>query len=169
MEKSSAQMISLLGLLAVAGYQNRDRLGELLGHVTGRSSSDNSAASVGSPRPAPATSEPSGGGLGGFLGGLFGSAPTAADANKGLRDIVDVFTGRGHGDTAQSWVQSGPNREIGSAQLQEALGSDTLDALEKQTGLQREDILSRLSAVLPTAVDKMTPDGRLPDHTWKPG
>ena len=167
MEKSSAQMISLLGLLAVAGYQNRDRLGELLGHLTGRGDAT-SPASGGSQA---ATSQGSGG-LGGLLGGLFGSAeptPSPAEANKGLRDIVDVFTGRGHGEAAQSWVQSGANREIGTGQLEDALGSDTLDALSQRTGLRREEILSRLSSVLPTAVDKMTPEGRLPDHQWKNG
>jgi uncharacterized protein YidB (DUF937 family) len=37
-----------------------------------------------------------------------------------------------------------------------------IDMLVKQTGLSREELLSRLSKVLPEAVDKLTPDGRLP-------
>jgi uncharacterized protein YidB (DUF937 family) len=32
----------------------------------------------------------------------------------------------------------------------------------KQTGLSRDELLKRLSQVLPEAVDKMTPEGRLP-------
>ena len=59
-----------------------------------------------------------------------------------------------------------PTARSPSGSLEQALGADTVDALAKQTGLSREEILSRLSAVLPNAVDKMTPNGRLPDHKW---
>jgi uncharacterized protein YidB (DUF937 family) len=37
-----------------------------------------------------------------------------------------------------------------------------LEALTKQTGLSREEILLRLTRELPSAVDKYTPEGRLP-------
>jgi uncharacterized protein YidB (DUF937 family) len=37
-----------------------------------------------------------------------------------------------------------------------------LQALEQQTGLSQQEILARLSRELPTAVDKYTPEGRLP-------
>jgi uncharacterized protein YidB (DUF937 family) len=40
-----------------------------------------------------------------------------------------------------------------------------LDTLSKQTGLSREDLLSRLCRELPDAVDKYTPQGRLPTET----
>jgi len=46
--------------------------------------------------------------------------------------------------------------------MEQALGPDLIDGLVKQTGLSREDLLARLSKVLPEAVDKMTPEGRLP-------
>jgi len=42
------------------------------------------------------------------------------------------------------------------------LGPDLVDSLVKQTGLSRADLLSRLASVLPPVVDKMTPDGRIP-------
>ena len=48
------------------------------------------------------------------------------------------------------------------AQTEKAIGPDLIDQLAKQTGLTREDLLARLSQVLPEAVDKMTPEGRLP-------
>jgi uncharacterized protein YidB (DUF937 family) len=37
-----------------------------------------------------------------------------------------------------------------------------LNTLTQQTGLSREELLSRLTRELPAAVDKFTPDGRLP-------
>ena len=61
---ASSRMLALLGLLAAAGYQNRDRLGEMLGKVTGSSNSQDGLDSR----------QSSAGGIGGLLGGLFGAS-----------------------------------------------------------------------------------------------
>jgi uncharacterized protein YidB (DUF937 family) len=150
---ASNRMLALLGLLAVAGYQNRDRLGDMLGRVTG--------GGVGNPPGGPSNRGASGG-LGDLLGGLLGGSAAGRDVSGGLSDLRETMAGRGHRDAADSWVQSGPNRELDTSQLEDALGPDTMEALCRQTGLSREELLSRLQKVLPTAVDKMTPEGRLP-------
>jgi len=155
---ASRNMTALLAMLAMAGWQNRDKLGELLGMATGQRSSGPPAGAnpgVGSPSAAA-------GGLGGLLGGLFGGGSGGQSVSGGLGDLLNSLTGSGQGDVANSWVQTGPNKEIGEPQLGEALGNDTLDQLAKQTGLSRDELLSRLKTVLPTAVDKLTPQGRLP-------
>jgi uncharacterized protein YidB (DUF937 family) len=64
-----------------------------------------------------------------------------------------------------SWWKTSP---IAPHQLEQAIGPEALAALTQQTGLSREEILSRLSTTLPEAVDKFTPDGRLPDATDLP-
>jgi uncharacterized protein YidB (DUF937 family) len=168
---ASNQMIALLGLLAVAGYQNRDKLGELLGKVTG------GGAGVAPPPPpgtpgAPPQAAPNitgaNAGLGGLLGGLGGLLGGSGQASTGggiggvLGELMNSFSGNGHGETVRSWVETGPNRPVTGSQLESALGADTIDSLTKQTGLSRDELLARLQAVLPAAVDKMTPDGRLP-------
>ena len=68
----------------------------------------------------------------------------------------------GIGDVANSWVKTGPNKELETSQLAEALGSDTIEQLTRETGLSQAELLSRLKSVLPSAVDKLTPEGRLP-------
>ena len=154
---ASNQMLALLGLLAVAGYQNRDKLGELFGRVTGTPNA--------SPGGAGQSSRPEDSGLGGLLGnlgGLFGGASTGAGVSGGLGELLDQFTRRGQGAAAKSWVETGPNQTVTAAQLEEALGADTIANLTNKTGLTREELLSRLQAVLPSAVDKLTPEGRLP-------
>jgi uncharacterized protein YidB (DUF937 family) len=60
-------------------------------------------------------------------------------------------------------VRSGPNQPVEPHQLERAIGPDVLETLTQQTGLSREELLSRLSRELPDAVDKYTPEGRLPD------
>ena len=73
------------------------------------------------------------------------------------------FNQSGHGDTVGSWVGKGQNRPLDPQSLQAALGDDTLDELSARLGLSKADILARLSASLPTAVDAFTPEGRLPN------
>ena len=160
---ASRNMTALLALLAVAGWQNRDRLGELLGMATGQNpappSSGTNPSSVTSPGTGAAGA--GAGGLGGLLGGLLGGANTQG-LSGGLGELLNSFTQSGQGEVANSWVQSGPNKAIDEPQLANALGSDTLDQLAKETGLSRDELLSRLKSVLPTAVDNLTPQGRLP-------
>ena len=75
---------------------------------------------------------------------------------------MDRFKQTGHGDTADSWVGTGPNKQLAPTQLEQAIGPEVLETLTKQTGLSRDELLTRLSRELPNAVDKYTPQGRLP-------
>ena len=165
----SPSLIALLGLLAVAGYQNRDKISAWLAGM--RSGAGSGGGS--DPRSVPGADARSagtnaGGGfldnLGDSLGGLFGGGAAGSQGGIGgaLSDLVDSFTGKGRGDVAQSWIESGPNRQTSPMEIEEALGSDTIDELTAKTGLSRAELLDRLSSVLPAAVDGLTPDGRLP-------
>lgn len=151
MSRGFPSMTALLGLLAVAGYQNRDKLAEMLGGLQQKAG-------------APAQGgQPGGqGGLLGNLGDLLGGSSVGNLLNGGLRDLVDNFKQKGQGDVADSWVGHGPNKQIAPPQLEQAIGSDVLATLSQQTGLSREELLARLSKNLPDAVDKYTPEGRLP-------
>jgi uncharacterized protein YidB (DUF937 family) len=146
-------MTALLGLLAVAGYQNRDKIAEMLG-------------GLGRGTPGAAGQSGAGqGGLGGLLGQLsssLGGASAGGILSGGLGELVDRFKQSGHGETAESWVKTGPNKQLAPTELEQAIGPEVLDTLSKQTGLKREELLARLSRELPDAVDKYTPQGRLP-------
>jgi uncharacterized protein YidB (DUF937 family) len=145
MSRGMPSMTALLGLLAIAGYQNRDKLAELLKGAGGGSTG----------------SQPSGGSLGN-LGGLLGGAGVGGLLSGGIGELLERFNQNGQGETAQSWINSGPNKDISPPQLKQAIGADVLEQLEQQTGLSQEELLARLSRELPTAVDKYTPEGRLP-------
>ncbi|MGU3467144.1 YidB family protein [Methylobacterium sp. C33D] len=151
-------MTALLGLLALAGYQNRDKLADLLGGA-------GQTAPAGPGGPAGGSSGGSGAGLGGLLGGLLGDRRGEAPGgflHSGLGEMLDRFQQAGHGAAAQSWVNPGPNQEIAPHHLEQAIGPDVLAALTQRTGLSRDELLSRLSRELPRAVDRYTPDGRIP-------
>ena len=148
MARGMPSLAALLGLVAIAGYQNRDKIGEF---VKGLGASDPNSR------------------LGGLiegarksLGGTAGTGAASTDVSGGLGELIDRFRQSGHAETADSWVKSGPNSAIDADGVERALGPDLIDGLMRQTGLSRSDLLSRLSSVLPDVVDKMTPDGRLP-------
>jgi uncharacterized protein YidB (DUF937 family) len=100
--------------------------------------------------------------LRGGLGGLLGGAAAGSVLSGGLDNLIRDLQSSGHGDVANSWVQPGPNRQIAPNDLEHALGGDTLDALSRQTGMDRDDLLDGLSQHLPEVVDQLTPQGRLP-------
>ena len=161
MSKGYPSMTALLGLLAVAGYQNRDKLAELLG--------GHGADATPAPVPRiPNTTSSGGTGVSGGLGNLgtllggVGTAGVGGLIASGLSELVDHFTKGGHGETATSWVNQGPNRDIAEADLEHAIGPETLDHLTQQTGLSRAALLSRLSSELPSAIDRYAIDGRRP-------
>jgi uncharacterized protein YidB (DUF937 family) len=165
-------MKALLGVLAVAGYQNRDKIGELLRGLQQPDNQQPDGQQTGDQQTG--TGQHGGldgllggltgggsGGLGG-LGGLLGGAASGGSLAGGLSDLLKTFQQNGHGGKAESWVRPGANEDIDEHQLSQALGPEVLDDLSARLGLSPQDILSRLSRDLPRAVDDMTPDGQLP-------
>jgi uncharacterized protein YidB (DUF937 family) len=147
MSRGYPSLTALLGLLAIAGYQNRDKLAELL---------------RGADKKLGAATQ---GGIGDFLDRLrssLGGATPGGILSGGLGELVDRFKQSGQGDKAESWVGTGPNKPVTPTQVEQAIGPEILESLSKQTGLSRNELLARLSRELPDAVDKYTPQGRLP-------
>ena len=154
MSRGMPSMIALLGLLAGAGYQNRDKIAEVLG---GRKQEPGGG-------PGQNNQQDGGGGVLGNLGSLLGGASAGSVLSGGLGQLVERFRQNGQGQAADSWVGRGPNQPLAADQLEQAIGPDVLNTLSQQTGLSREELLSRLTRELPTAVDKFTPEGRLPSE-----
>jgi len=66
------------------------------------------------------------------------------------------------GGVVHSWISTGPNQGITAEQLHQVLGSATVQQLAAKFGINSQDLLQKLSQVLPQAVDKMTPAGVVP-------
>jgi len=157
-------LTALLGVLAVAGYQNRDKIQEILRKLV-----DNGQETAGQPAGSSEGSADSG--FGGLLGGLFKpggvgdllkGGSVGSVVNDGLGGLLDQFSRNGKGEVAGSWVNQGPNQPIDQPELVQALGPELLAELQRKTGLDRDEIISRLSKSLPEAVDGLTPDGTVP-------
>jgi uncharacterized protein YidB (DUF937 family) len=151
MSRGYPSMTALLALLAMAGYQNRDKIAEWMKTAQSKINA-----------PASGSGAAADGGPPGKFGGLLAGTSIGDMLSGGLRDLVNGFKQAGHGEVADSWVGRGPNKQIAPPQLEQAIGPEVLKTLSEQTGLSREELLARLSKNLPDAVDKYTPEGRIP-------
>jgi uncharacterized protein YidB (DUF937 family) len=80
----------------------------------------------------------------------------------GLTGLVQQFSGKGLGDIVNSWVSTGQNLPITAQQVQQGLGANTINQLATKTGIAPEEITSQLTQILPKLVDKLTPNGQVP-------
>ena len=142
---------------SVTANQQGGGIGDILGGLLGGKPASVPATNVGA-NPNASLKDLLPGGLGELLGGA--AAGTAISG--GIGALIKEFQQGGLGQAAQSWIGTGPNQRIASNDLERALGSDTLNALSKQTGVAREDLLAGLSQHLPDLIDRLTPNGRLP-------
>ena len=152
MSRGMPSMVALLGLLAVAGYQNRAKMAEMLGGLKQKPGD----------RTDEANQQTGQGGLLGKLGGILSGATAGNVLSGGLGGLIERFKQNGQGPAADSWVRTGPNQQLEPNQLEQAIGPDVLNTLSQETGLSRDELLTRLTRDLPAAVDKFTPEGRLP-------
>ena len=81
----------------------------------------------------------------------------------GLQNLIGQFTSKGLGDVVGSWVSTGKNMPVSGDQLQNVLGKDTISNLASKLGMDNVALTSQLSNLLPDVVDKLTPDGKVPD------
>src|SRR6476469_409321 len=109
MSRGMPSMTALLGMLALAGYQNRDKLAEMFNNAAGSLSKPDGGGQPGAQGDllSSVRSMLGGAGIGGLLGG-------------GLNELLEQFTKNGQGETAESWVGNGP---LGfTTQVQHLLG-----------------------------------------------
>ena len=101
--------------------------------------------------------------LGGAIGGEMATVVNSfIQQHGGVQGIVTQFEKQGLGPTVQSWIGNGPNQSISPDQVHQVFGSGMIAQLAAKAGMNPQDLAQKLSQVLPTAIDKMTPEGRIP-------
>jgi uncharacterized protein YidB (DUF937 family) len=155
--------LALMGVLAYRTLKGKGRLADMLGRKPadgGMPGANPYGGNAGAPDPRSA----GGGGLGGLLGGLLGGGAAGGALSGGLNDLLRQFQQNGQGDKAESWINRGPNKPVSPPELEQALGEERIAWLMQETGLPREQLLAGLSRELPQAVDRLTPEGRIPSE-----
>ncbi|HOJ03822.1 MAG TPA: YidB family protein [Bacteroidota bacterium] len=94
------------------------------------------------------------------IGGLLGD-----QASGGLSGLVENFTKGGLGDVVGSWVGTGENKPVSAGQIQSVLGNEHIQGIAAKLGLSTEDVSAGIASLLPQVIDKLTPDGKVPEQS----
>jgi uncharacterized protein YidB (DUF937 family) len=103
---------------------------------------------------------------GGILGGLLGGGGSSAGGGilGGLGGLLGGLRGHGMEDKVNSWVQPGPNQSVSADELSRAFDPKDIDAAAREAGTDRGGLMQEVSRLLPEFVDKLTPQGRVPER-----
>ena len=109
--------------------------------------------------------------LGSALGDTAGESPLlkgvlemlSQSESGGLASLVQAFKEKGLGEIVSSWISIGENLPISAEQMRQGISRQQLQELAAKTGLSLESVGTQLAALLPVVVDKLTPNGVIPE------
>ncbi len=81
----------------------------------------------------------------------------------GLNGLISQFKTKGLGDVISSWVGTDKNLPVSSDQIKSVLGNDTVKEMASKLGMDSNALTGQLSNLLPQVVDKLTPEGKVPE------
>lgn len=81
----------------------------------------------------------------------------------GIAGLQKMFQQGGLGAIFSSWVSTGQNLPISAEQLQSVLHSGALQQVAQQAGFNPDQLAGVMSNLLPHLVDKLSPNGTLPE------
>jgi len=81
----------------------------------------------------------------------------------GLGGLVETFKSKGLNEIMSSWVSTGQNLPISGNQIQDVLGSGLIQQFAKKLGSSGEEVSGSLASLLPEIIDKLSPNGSLPE------
>jgi uncharacterized protein YidB (DUF937 family) len=107
------------------------------------------------------------------LGGVLGNSsnPLAHSVLElinnhpgGLPGLVQSFHQNGLGGLVNSWISTGQNQSVSGDQLQSVLGNEQVQQFAAKLGFSPDTAKSKLAEFLPMIVDKLTPNGQVPQQ-----
>lgn len=81
----------------------------------------------------------------------------------GLAGLVQSFQKGGLSEIVNSWVSTGQNLPVSAEQIQSVLGSGQVQGIASQLGISTDQASGQLADLLPQVVDKLTPNGAVPE------
>ena len=81
----------------------------------------------------------------------------------GLPGLISKFENGGLGEIVSSWVGTGANASVSGEQITNTLGADKIKEIAGKLGISDDQVSGGLAVLLPHIIDKLTPDGKVPD------
>lgn len=113
-----------------------------------------------------------------LAGGLTGKLFSGGDKSKlfesimglinnpqtgGLSGLAQIFKDKGLGNVISSWVSTGKNLPVSPDQIKNVLGPDQIQQISDNVGVSQEEASKGLASLLPEIIDKLTPEGKVPE------
>jgi uncharacterized protein YidB (DUF937 family) len=95
---------------------------------------------------------------------LLGGVMNLINNAGGLQGILQQLQSGGIRDQVASWVGTGENLPVSGNQITNALGAENITQIAQQAGVEPRQAASGLAQVLPQIIDKLTPDGQVPQN-----
>ena len=85
----------------------------------------------------------------------------------GINGLLAQLQQTGYGRQVQSWLGRGANEPITAQDLAKVLSSQQVQQIAQHLGIPADQVLNKMSQLLPAAVDQHSPDGHLqvPPHS----
>jgi outer membrane protein OmpA-like peptidoglycan-associated protein/uncharacterized protein YidB (DUF937 family) len=80
----------------------------------------------------------------------------------GFSGFLDRFREKGLGSAVTTWLGNGENKILSVAQLESVLGPSVISQMASRLDLAPTAVANSLGHLLPTVLDKLSPDGKLP-------
>lgn len=101
--------------------------------------------------------------LGGLGDDAAGGLGDLLKGQGGVGGMVDALQKGGLGDVAASWIGKGENLSVSPEQIEAVLGSGPVADFAQKLGISPEQAAETISGLLPEAIDRLTPNGKLED------
>jgi len=124
-------------------------IGDLLGNLTGGGGNDDDKSG--------------GGGGGGNLMKMLLPAVMGLLAGGGLQKLLGGLQAKGLTSEVDSWKAGGDNKPVSPSAIKDVLGDDELSKVARQANISEDEAAEGISKLLPSLVDKASPQGQLPD------
>lgn len=82
---------------------------------------------------------------------------------SGLPALLEKIRAGGLGEFVGTWVGTGDNMPVSTKRLVEVLGPDRVAEVARKFGVSSDVAATSLTNTLPRVIDKLTPEGRVPD------
>jgi uncharacterized protein YidB (DUF937 family) len=102
-----------------------------------------------------------------IVGGVIGAEALSlikdyVEKQGGLDGVVKQFQSGGYKKQVESWISTGQNQAISAIEVGQAIGIEKVKKLADAAGIDVNKARDLLAEYLPIAIDKATPEGKLP-------
>jgi uncharacterized protein YidB (DUF937 family) len=103
----------------------------------------------------------------GIVGGAIGAEALSlikeyVEKEGGLDAVAKKFKDGGYKKQIDSWISTGKNEAISGIEVGQAIGIEKVKKLAEAAGVDINKARDLLAEYLPVAIDKATPEGKLP-------